>query len=120
MILTCIETEYIPGYFYYVNRCKKYPKGALRDRGGNGTYIRVVPAEIIITLEGKNGEKAVRDVAKIARRVAYERNTKLSKGMAKSIAKLLQGRELSVLPNGNIENLHDEIDDIVRNFKRIK
>ena len=119
MILTCIETEYIPGYFYYVNRCKRRPKGVLRYHGGNGTYIRVVPAEIIITLEGKNGEKAVRDVAKTARRIVYERNTRLSKGMAKAIAKSFQGRELNVLPNGNIENLYNKIDDVVRNFKRI-
>ncbi len=120
MLLECVEAEYIPGDSYCMNRCKKRPKGALRDRGGNGTYICKCPAEINITLEGRNGEKVVHDVAKIARRVAYERNTKLSKGMAKAIAKLLQGRKLNVLPNGNIENLHDEIDDIVRNFKRIK
>ncbi len=119
MSYKCIESSYTPGHSYIMNKCKHRPKEALANRGGNGTYVCRCPAEINIALEDKENKRVrTYDIAGVARRVAYEHGLKLSKGMAENIAESLKGRKMDVSPNGEIENLHAEIDNIVRRFKR--
>ncbi len=113
MSYKCIVSTYIPGHSYVMNKCKHRPKEALANRGGNN------PAEINIALEDKENKRVrTYEIAGVARRVAYEHGFKLSKGIAENIAESLKGRKMDVSPNGEIENLHAEIDDIVRGFKR--
>ena len=116
MTYNCYNYDYIPGSPTMLKQGVKYgstPKNAFR--GGNGSFLVREPAKLILRLKNSAGVTLSRDIASVARGVAFDLGTKLFAETAKKIGNHFKGKDLNVTDDNMIDNLDNEIRIAIRN-----
>ena len=116
MTYTCTDYNYIPGSPAMLKQGVKYgstPKNAFR--GGNGSFLVREPAKLILRLKNSAGATLSRDIASVARGVAFDLGTKLFAETAKKIGNHFKGKDVNVTDDNTIDNLDTEIRIVIQN-----